>query len=231
MRHLSSKNVTIWDEFCLNCYKLSQKKCANRLYLITFGKIFEFDFMKIRLQSPKRLLWLVSLIFSISVVSAQTTEAYRFTFNAGDDMFYANAENAPELQRLIDKVIEVRDLINDGQASILVDGYSSTLLALATVRSNRVKSEVIVRGNVLEECFTTRNHIQGDSVVVVLQLPPRRPGPPKPVVIPKDNCNEEVVEKPVPPVEPEEEVWNDTVEVIEEHSRTCPISLRFNLLR
>lgn len=187
--------------------------------------------MKILLQSPKRLLWLVSLIFSICAVSAQSTETYRFTFYPGNDMFYASAENAPELQRLIDKVIEVRDLINDGQASILVDGYSSTSLAVATVRSNRVKSEVIVRGNVVEECFTTRNHIQGDSVVVVLQLPPRRPGPPKPVVIPKENRNDDVVVKPVSPVEADEEIWNDTVEVIEEHSRVCPISLRFNLLR
>ncbi len=157
--------------------------------------------MKMLLQSPKHLLWVVFLITSVCTSSAQSYESYRFAFYAGDDMFYATTENSAELRRLVDAVANVRELINDGQATIHVDGYSAASLNEATMRANRVKSEIIVRNGVTEQCFLTRTHLQGDSVVVVLQLPPRRPGPPPPVVHPKSVPRDETEEMPAPTVD------------------------------
>ena len=43
---------------------------------------------------------------------------------------------------------------------------------MAAIRSNRVKSELIVRGGIKEECFITRNHASdGDFVIVRLTVP------------------------------------------------------------
>ena len=43
---------------------------------------------------------------------------------------------------------------------------------MAAIRSNRVKSELIVRGGIKEECFITRNHAaDGDFVIVRLTVP------------------------------------------------------------
>ena len=43
---------------------------------------------------------------------------------------------------------------------------------MAKIRSNRVKTELILRGGLTEECFTTKNHTSGGNYVTVrLELP------------------------------------------------------------
>lgn len=61
---------------------------------------------------------------------------------------------------------------------LYVDGYCNSLngekenLAIAKIRSNRVKSELIIRAEIKEENFITRNHAtEGDFVTVRLTMP------------------------------------------------------------
>lgn len=68
--------------------------------------------------------------------------------------------------------------ILDGKLPLLVDGYCNSLgseaenLATAKIRANRVKSELIIRAEIKEENFITRNHAtEGDFVTVRLTVP------------------------------------------------------------
>ena len=68
--------------------------------------------------------------------------------------------------------------ILDGKLPLLVDGYCNSLgseaenLATAKIRANRVKSELIIRAEIKEENFITRNHVtEGDFVTVRLTIP------------------------------------------------------------
>ena len=68
--------------------------------------------------------------------------------------------------------------ILDGRLPLLVDGYCNSLgseaenLATAKIRANRVKSELIIRAEIKEENFITRNHAtEGDFVTVRLTVP------------------------------------------------------------
>ena len=67
--------------------------------------------------------------------------------------------------------------ILDGKLPLLVDGYCNSLgseaenLATAKIRANHVKSELIIRAEIKEENFITRNHAtEGDFVTVRLTL-------------------------------------------------------------
>ncbi|WP_308757538.1 DUF3575 domain-containing protein [uncultured Bacteroides sp.] len=98
--------------------------------------------------------------------------------------------NQKELKRLFSLIERYRAiLIEDISIPIYVDGYCCSLsavrdnLAVAKVRSNRVKSELITRMGLKEENFVTRNHTnriisatgkhpkQGDRVVVRIHIP------------------------------------------------------------
>ena len=66
--------------------------------------------------------------------------------------------------------------ILDGSLPLYVDGWCNSLdsekenLRMAAIRSSRVKSELIVRGGIKEECFITRNHASdGDWRYAVTQ--------------------------------------------------------------
>ena len=68
--------------------------------------------------------------------------------------------------------------ILDDKLPLLVDGYCNSLgsetenLATAKIRANRVKSELIIRAEIKEENFITRNHAtEGDFVTVRLTVP------------------------------------------------------------
>ena len=68
--------------------------------------------------------------------------------------------------------------ILDGKLPLYVDGYSTAgqdeaeNLAMSRVRSNRVKSELIVRQKLTEDCFITKNHSgSGDYVTVRIVIP------------------------------------------------------------
>ena len=104
---------------------------------------------------------------------------YTFRFVPDRDMFYVPyGGNNAELERLMQCVEQYRADILSGETPLYVDGYSTAgkdeveNLAMSRVRSNRVKSELIVRQKLTEECFITKNHSgSGDYVTVRIVIP------------------------------------------------------------
>lgn len=135
------------------------------------------DYMSKNLKT----LWTVCLSLALLPLSAQEKPdtVYTFRFVPDRDMFYVPYHgNASELARLEDCVERYREEILAGKMPLYVDGYSSARrdeaanLALAKTRSSRVKSELIVRRQLAESCFITRNHAGGgDCVTVRLAIP------------------------------------------------------------
>lgn len=105
--------------------------------------------------------------------------AYVFRFVGGNDMFYVPYKgNDKELRRLQACVLRYKAAILAGETPLHVDGHCSSAatekenLAIAKLRSNRVKSELITRSGLTEACFVTRNHSgKGDYVTVRLVVP------------------------------------------------------------
>ena len=99
---------------------------------------------------------------------------YTFRFVSDRDMFYVPySGNDIELARLEECIGNHRTDILDGKLPLYVDGYSTAgqdeaeNIAMSKIRSNRVKSELIVRQKLTEDCFITRNHSgSGDYVTV-----------------------------------------------------------------
>lgn len=129
----------------------------------------------------KTILIIASLLTAVSTFAAQqkVDTTYTFRFVPQKDMFYVPLDgNDRELARLLECVRRNKDSILGGSLPLYVDGYSNSLdsekenLRMAAIRSNRVKSELIVRGGIKEECFITRNHASdGDFVIVRLTVP------------------------------------------------------------
>ena len=123
-------------------------------------------------------LWLTAVIVPVfAQEKADTT--YTFRFVPQKDMFYVPwSDNDKELAGLLECVRRNKDSILGGSLPLYVDGWCNSLdsekenLRIAAIRSNRVKSELIVRGGIKEECFITRNHAaDGDLVIVRLTVP------------------------------------------------------------
>ena len=122
--------------------------------------------------------WLASAAFpAFAQQKADTT--YTFRFVPQKDMFYVPWNgNDTELARLLECIENNKATILDGKLPLLVDGYCNSLgseaenLATAKIRANRVKSELIIRAEIKEENFITRNHAtEGDFVTVRLTVP------------------------------------------------------------
>ena len=111
--------------------------------------------------------------------SQPTDTVYTFRFISDRDMFYVPYRgNEMELARLEQCIERLKADILAGKIPLHVDGYSSASesdagnLAIAKTRSNRVKSELIVRRQLTESCFITRNHSgSGDYVTVRIAVP------------------------------------------------------------
>ena len=126
-------------------------------------------------------LWLTAISFPV-LAQQKADSTFTFRFVADDDMFYVPWNgNGAELERLLACVSEHRAAILDGMIPVKVDGYSDSKptaaenLAIAKTRSNRVKTELILRGELTEACFTTRNHTSGGNIVTVLIVVPAGP--------------------------------------------------------
>ncbi len=129
----------------------------------------------------KRIILTAALAILLLPLAAQKKPdtVYTFRFVAQDDMFYVPwGGNDKELARLEECVEQLRANILAGKVPLHVDGYSTSAgsvdgnLAVAKVRSNRVKSELIIRQGLTEECFITRNHSgMGDYVTVRIAMP------------------------------------------------------------
>ena len=122
--------------------------------------------------------WLASAAFP-AFAQQKTDIVYTFRFVPQKDMFYVPWNgNDTELARLLECIERNRTDILDGRLPLLVDGYCNSLgsetenLATAKIRANRVKSELIIRAEIKEENFITRNHAtEGDFVTVRLTVP------------------------------------------------------------
>lgn len=137
---------------------------------------------------------LLTLLFALGLLAVptfgQTADGpsgsapaeYTFRFVADDDMFYIPWNgNGEELARLIACIAENRAAILDGTVPVEVEGRCSSQpsaaenLAVAKTRSNRVKTEMILRGGLTEACFTTKNLASGGNLVTVRIVIPAGP--------------------------------------------------------
>ena len=112
-----------------------------------------------------------------------TDSLYVFRFVTENDMFYIPWRgNDSELARLVETVAVHRDGILAGRVPVAVDGWCTsfpdraTNLRVAATRSNRVKSELILRAALKENCFVTHNHAEAyegekDIVTAFLRIP------------------------------------------------------------
>lgn len=125
---------------------------------------------------------MLSLLLAASALAlpAQDNDTtYTFRFVPQKDMFYVPWRgNGQELTRLLEFVESHKADITLGQLPVYVDGYCNSgasakaSLAIAKIRSNRVKSELIVRKGLREDNFITHNHLaDGDYVTVRIVLP------------------------------------------------------------
>lgn len=124
------------------------------------------------------LSWLPAAAFPV-FAQQKTDTTYTFRFVPQKDMFYVPWNgNDRELVRLLECIESNKPDIMNGRLPLRVDGYCKSLgseaenLATAKIRSNRVKSELIVRTGIKEENFITNNHVSnGDFVTVCLTVP------------------------------------------------------------
>lgn len=109
-----------------------------------------------------------------------------FRFKAGKDMFWSDfAANRRELERMDGFLNGNRAKIRRGEKQITVTGYASSKatkednLRLARVRSNHVKSYLILMYSFREAFFKTSNHAEPfadvGEVVIVSFIVPRTP--------------------------------------------------------
>ena len=125
-------------------------------------------------------LVLAVLLFPLTLAAQEKPDTvYTFRFVTDKDMFYVPfSGNDKELARLEECVERYRQDILAGKIPLHVDGWCTAgeseadNLAMAKVRSNRVKSELIIRQGLTEECFVTKNHSGGgDYVTVRISVP------------------------------------------------------------
>ena len=133
----------------------------------------------------RTVLTLLLALFLLPIAAQEQTErinrtdtvtdtTYVFRFTAGKDMFYVPySDNDKELARLESCVEKHKDNILARKTPLHVDGYCNSAatekenFAIAKIRSNRVKSELIIRSGLTESCFVTRNHAYGGDYVSV----------------------------------------------------------------
>ena len=127
--------------------------------------------------------WITTALLTLLLLPAMAQQkadtTYTFRFVPREDMFYVPWNgNDTELARLLECIEKNKATILDGKLPLYVDGYCNSLgseaenLATAKIRANRVKSELIIRAEIKEENFITRNHAtEGDFVTVRLTVP------------------------------------------------------------
>ena len=143
-------------------------------------ELTQIELIKVMHLLKKMLYGCVLLLPTIPAVAQERTDTtYVFRFVPTDDMFYVPfGGNEAELERLETCVERYYDEIRAGFMPLRVDGYSNSEsshkanLRTAKLRSNRVKSELITRQGLTEDCFITKNHAgKGDYVTVRLTIP------------------------------------------------------------
>ncbi|MDR1666375.1 MAG: carboxypeptidase-like regulatory domain-containing protein [Bacteroidales bacterium] len=119
-----------------------------------------------------------------------TNDTLTFSFVIERSIFYRyrinryKIYNHPEIERLAKSIEQYREDIKAGRAFVKVEGWCSGSAAIAKIRSNHVKSEMILNSGLKESHFYTVNHadVAGpptDIVVVTVpvwltELPPKK---------------------------------------------------------
>lgn len=208
------------------------------------------------MNAINRQLMLLALAF-LSLLSAVAQEKADsilcFRFLPGNDMFLLLCgDNGKELERLFGSIEQYREKIQEGETPLYVDGYCNSgdtkkaCFSLAKTRSNRVKSELITRKGLTEDCFITRNHAEkGDFVTVCIIVPKadinsmtqEQPEEKKETVVPsmKEGKDETVrQEEPLvieeTPIQKPQPIQTEEPLVIKD-KETYTLALRANLLR
>ena len=123
-------------------------------------------------------LWLMTVTFPV-IAQQKADTTYTFRFVPQKDMFYIPwSDNSEELDRLFRFVDRHKSEILEGKIPVYVCGYCNSQesrkenLKTAAIRSNRVKSELIIKKDLTEECFVTHNYVtNGDFVTVRMEVP------------------------------------------------------------
>lgn len=117
--------------------------------------------------------------------AASADSLYEFRFKSEDDRFFGVfKENEAQLKALFEFVDCHRPAIEAGTMPLYVDGYCRSMgtdeenLRTAKIRASRVKSELIVRKQLTENCFITKAHASdGEFVTVRIVVPARDASP------------------------------------------------------
>ena len=177
-------------------------------------ELTQIELIKVMHLLKKMLCGCVLLLPALPAVAQERTDTtYVFRFVPTDDMFYVPfSDNETELERLETCVEKYYDEIRAGFMPLRVDGYSNsesdhqTNLQTARLRSNRVKSELIARQGLTEDCFITKNHAgKGDYVTVRLTIPKDETPPVTPKEEEKSTTLNEKAKSDTAPVNKEKE--------------------------
>ena len=199
------------------------------------SELTQIELIKVMHLLKKMLCGCVLLLPTLPAVAQERTDTtYVFRFVPTDDMFY----------------VPFGDNRVDGY-SRSESGHEANLLT-AKLRSNRIKSELITRQGLTEDCFITKNHVgKGDYVTVRLTIPKDGTQPAAPKEGEKTAAPDEteksdnalvakekgtLAEEPQTwPVQAEQPQSDETVQVIpvekEDKADAYRFSLRANLLR
>lgn len=209
------------------------------------------EFIQIINSMLKRmmLLPLVALLavpLSARSQSAEADSVYEFRFVPGKNAFFIPyKDNLSEMRRLSLFVEQYRREITDGKLPLHVDGYCHSLsgekanLAVARLRSSRVKSELIRNNGLREEYFITRTHAEGGDYVTVRIFFPALPAEEieAPAVRPAEENALVAAEQPVAEKQPAEDATASSeytaTQTDNSKAKSAPyaFSLRANLLR
>lgn len=182
-----------------------------------------------------------------------------FKFVSGKDMFYVPwKDNEKKLDSLILFLNENEQTIIKEKCPVFVDGYcrksshGKQAMSIARTRSNRVKSAIISRTNLVESNFITSNHTdEGEKVIVKVILPrqdasqtvvpdtqpditlQREQDTTEPQVMETETAETpaEKAETSEPEVIAPEDIEQEAVEAESPRKEFRPIALRANLLR
>lgn len=132
-------------------------------------------------------------------LNSKNEETMQFAFRSESNTLYLQG-NEEEFKRLYSFVDQHLTAITLGQMPIYIDGYCASAksrkenLQIAFIRSNRVKSELIVNKGLLEEHFITQNHTtdyNGIKDIVIVTFRIQELSTPTPVIEEPDTIIQE----------------------------------------
>lgn len=157
------------------------------------GNFSRCNFVKFNHIMLKRIVCIsLAVLFALPLAAqdnmgeaASADSLYEFRFQSGNDRFFSVfKENEAQLKALCEFVDCHRPTIEAGTMPLYVDGYCRSMgtdeenLRTAKTRASRVKSELIVRKQLTENCFVTKTHASDGEFVTVRIIIPTRDAPP-----------------------------------------------------